>query len=78
MAQRSDLQCDVEKIAYDFERRVGTLHMAPDNCCDMAGCLEFFQKIDKDVKRIETYSGSKPDTLYMLSGNAWNAISPSE
>ena len=76
MTQRSDFMCDVHSIAYDFERRNGTLRMAPDNCCDMDGCLAFFKKIDKNVKLIETFAGTTPDTIYKLSGKQWHAITP--
>ncbi|SEP45341.1 hypothetical protein SAMN02990966_06494 [Rhodospirillales bacterium URHD0017] len=60
-----EIMCDVRGIAYDFERRIGRLYMAEDNCCDMSGCIEFFSGIDPDVRRIETFAGEVPDTVYI-------------
>ena len=74
MARRSDFQCDVESVAYDFQTRTGTLRMAADNCCDMGGCIAFFVRVDPAVSRIETFSGSSPDTIYARTRGHWNAV----
>ena len=76
MAQRDDLGCDAQAIAYDFDRKIGMLKMRDGNCCDMEGCIEFFKAIDPEIRRIETFSGEVPDTVYALTGNSWNAITP--
>ena len=75
---RSDLQCDVRSLTYDFKTRIGTLEMPPDNCCDMLGCIHLFERIDVEVKRIDTFAGSIPDTSYKLSTKGWVAIMAEE
>ncbi|MGH8432866.1 MAG: hypothetical protein ACREUF_20960 [Solimonas sp.] len=74
VTQRDDFQCSVKSMGYDFETRVGTLNMAEHECCDMSGCIAFFTRIDPDVVRINTFSGSKPDTAYLRSGGQWQAM----
>jgi hypothetical protein len=71
MAHRSDFQCDVKSVAYDFQTRTGTLRMAADHCCDMAGCIAFFVRVDPAVSRIDTFSGSNPDTIYARTNGHW-------
>jgi hypothetical protein len=73
---RTDLQCDVVRLAYDFATNVGALQMPPDNCCDMSGCIALFERIDADVTRIETMAGSKPDTIYRRTSEGWRADPP--
>lgn len=76
--------CDVQSVAYDFERKLGTLRMAPYHCCNMSSCISFFSRIDPAVKRIETFSGGVPDTIYarsrdsrsgyLMSGRRWESF----
>lgn len=73
MKQRSDLQCKVRRVSYDFNARTGTLEMAPNNCCHMPGCIALFEGIDPKVKRIYTYAGTVPDTGYERSPDRWIA-----
>jgi hypothetical protein len=70
---RTDLHCNVAGLAYDFETRAGTLHMASNECCDMTGCIALFKRIDTGVKRINTIAGSNPDTIYIMEANGWQA-----
>ena len=73
----SDLQCNVERIEYDFLRQLGVLRMPEANCCDMKGCIELFERIDPDVLRIETFAGGQPDTFYWRRASGrWEAGSP--
>lgn len=73
---RSDVQCRVVGLRYDFEERLGVLVMADGDCCDMRGCIKLFQGIDAAVKRIDTYSGTALDTAYFLHAGKWEARSP--
>jgi hypothetical protein len=50
----------------EWESR-GRLIMTPGACCDMSGCIALFERIDPQVRRIETFSGDKPDTAYTYS-----------
>ena len=61
------LQCTVIGVAYDFPSQTGRLIMTPGACCDMSGCIALFERIDPQVRRIETFSGDKPDTAYTYS-----------
>lgn len=74
MGYRSDLVCEVSALSYDFETQTGKLDMAPSQCCDMVGCVELFEKIDADVKRIDTFAGGIPDTTYKRLPSGWNAV----
>lgn len=72
---RDDLQCVVLSLSYDFVRRVGTLHLAPENCTDMAGAIALFVAIDPDVQRIETFSHPATfDTGYQRTVAGWQAV----
>jgi hypothetical protein len=42
----------------------------------MSGCIAAFERIDGRVQRIETYSGSEPDTFYERQHGKWIAIEP--
>jgi hypothetical protein len=67
------LMCEVTSLAYDFRKKIGRLKMADGDCCDMSGCIAMFSAIDREVSRIETYSGVRKDTLYVRSGTVWSA-----
>ena len=62
---RSELVCDVRGMAYDFDRHLGTLLLASEDCCDMRGCIELFEKVDPEVQRIEIFAGEE-----------WQAVQP--
>lgn len=68
MPSRSDLQCDVKSMSYDFETQTGTLHMAEGDNCDMTGCTALFERVDPQVKNIRTFSGAAEDTSYRRAG----------
>lgn len=68
------LQCKATALAYNPKTRVGRLDIVAGGCCDMSGCIAAFERIDKKVQRIETYSGSKPDTVYKRKQAKWIAI----
>ena len=59
--QSGTLGCEVDRLEYDFNKRIGRLFMPKDNCCDMSGCVAMFERIDPHVKRIETFAAGKPD-----------------
>lgn len=69
------LQCGAKSIRYDFDTKTGQLFMEEGDCCDMSGCIKFFERIDEKVSRIETFSGSAEDTLYVRrrSSGEWTA-----
>lgn len=70
------LKCGVERLEYDFKSATGTLHVPDGHCCDMKGCIEFFQAIDPAVQAIDTFSGVRPDTRYRLTRGDWAASFP--
>ena len=61
------MQCGIIKMEYDFVKRVGKICFPDKECCDFVGCVEWFKKIDKDVRLIITFSGDYLDTVYYLS-----------
>lgn len=69
-----ELMCEPLRVTYDFVTRHGELHMADGDCCDMIGCIDFFTRMDQDAKKIATFSGNKPDTVYVRGDNGkWRA-----
>lgn len=68
-----ELQSNVVAVGYNFERRLGQLHMAENHCADMAGAIEFFSRIDPAVKTILTYAGGVDDTAFHRRGEEWVA-----
>lgn len=75
VVQRKDLICEVSGLSYDFDKRLGTLKMAPNQSCDMSGCVKLFEGIDPDVQMIETFAGNESDTIYKLVAGAWQSAS---
>ena len=78
---RDDVQCYVDRLEYDFQRRAGKLFMGENSCTDMSGCIGLFKKIDPGVELIETIaSPSHPrrDTTYRLVDGKWQAYLPAE
>jgi hypothetical protein len=61
------MQCCVRSVSYNFRDLTGRLDMEDGDCCDMSGCIEFFQALDPGVRLIETFSGSERDTAYIRS-----------
>lgn len=59
------LMCSVVSLIYDFPGHYGHIFFPDCNCCDMAGCINMFEAIDPCVTQIITFSGSKPDTIYI-------------
>jgi hypothetical protein len=70
-----DIGTPVESLTYNFVRHIGQLYLPEGCCCDMDGCIELFQKIDKNVRRIDTFSGMESDTIYIRNGTNWFATS---
>jgi hypothetical protein len=75
--QHPEFQCSVFGLSYDFATKHGVLNMDENNACDMSGCIAFFQRIDPNVKAIQTVAGGCDDTSYRLVGKEWKAIPPS-
>ncbi len=61
----SGLACNLDGIWFPSQSLV-TLHFPGNNCCDMSGAIELATGLNPHVRRIETFSGDKPDTCYMV------------
>ncbi len=69
------LVCRVERLEYDFTTRTGRIYFPKDNCCDMRGCLNLFDAIDRKAQVVHTYAGDDPDTRYRReSPSSWMAF----
>jgi hypothetical protein len=68
-----ELQSAVHGVGYDYLTRTGTLAMDEMNCCDMAGAISFFTRIDSLVKTIAPIAGGRDDTAYRRHGIEWVA-----
>lgn len=64
--------CNVTEISYSPVNKTGVLKMEEGHCCDMTACIKLFERIDPFVDRIQTMSGTTPDTVYRRdSGGKW-------
>lgn len=70
----SDLRCSVIRVSYRFPTHAGDLFLDPDHCCDMGGAIRLFENIDPSVEVISSYSGGKPDTVYVKKAGGWTAL----
>ncbi len=71
------LQCSVRSATYNFRERRGRLDMEEHCCCDMSGCITFFEAIDPKAQEIETFAGEDRDTAYVRRPKlGWEAVRP--
>src|SRR5215831_11102346 len=71
---RGLLGTSVKSLDYSYTTHSGRLYMPAGCCCDMAGCIKLFSRIDPDVAFIQTFSGSEEDTAYArLPHGQWQA-----
>lgn len=71
------LKCEVISISYHFKASVGSLCMGEGNCCDMNGCIAFFEAIDPGVRVIDTHAGGEPDVSYCKRRDGtWTSLAP--
>jgi hypothetical protein len=63
-------------LTYDFETRVGTLHLRPGRETNLKACTELFVAIDPEVECIETRVGNSRSTTYVRTGNGWLSVLP--
>ena len=54
------------------------LEMPAGSVCDMRGAIKMAEALTPLVWRIDTYSGGKPDTIYVIRGAEWAAYEPGE
>ena len=66
--------CRTTSLKYDFCKNRGEIFFPSGTCCDMSGCIAFFEQIDVDVLEIQTYSGVELDTKYVRDENGWKAF----
>lgn len=72
---RADLQAWVFGLTYDFGTHDGCLYMAHGSCVDMTATIALFTRIDPNVRRIQTFSDGKIDTLYVRGPkDIWQAV----
>lgn len=71
-----ELWCSVVSLGYDYVGGFGRLDMVDGHCCHMPACIRLFETIDPNVKRIQTFSGNRIDTIYIRRGKEWTAFSP--
>ena len=50
------------------------LDMPGINVCDMRGAIKAAEALCSAVWRIDTYSGGKPDTMYVLRKGGWECV----
>jgi len=68
--------CRVERIEVEFTVHRAVVHLPPDNCTDMAGCIAIIRRIDPRVREIQTVAGGVPDTRYVCTEGVWRSVPP--
>jgi len=71
IAEKHRLRSSVERIEYDHQREVGFLYQSDLNNCDMGGCIDLFEGISPEVRKIFTWSGDVRDTGYQKLKGVW-------
>jgi hypothetical protein len=71
----TELMCSIDRLDFDFGAHVATLHLADGDCPHMDGAIRLCRRIDPRVQRIVTYSGARPDILYVRGPDGtWQAF----
>ena len=66
-----ELMCEVIEVRYGVAEKIGVAILREGHCTSMSGAIRFFQRIDAEVRQIQTFSGVKRmDTVYTRVGNA--------
>ena len=65
----NEMMAMILEVRYDFRKMEGFLHMVDGHCCDMTGAIQYFRKIDGMVETIFTFSGDRPDTVFLNLGS---------
>lgn len=72
-----ELQCEWEAwMPFPGDPLALGLTMPEGACCDMTGCIEVAKRIHPDVRKIITFAGGEPDTVYVLVDGEWAAWPP--
>ena len=69
------LGCCLESLTYDFNTHSGKLYISGYGCCDMSGCIDFFESIDPHVSQIFPYS-KQNDVFYKKIESEWKSYIP--
>jgi len=66
-------------ITHDFKEHAGQIFQPNGELCDMAACIQLFNRIDPHVSSIRTFHGCDPataekDTVYRKKKGKWEAL----
>jgi len=71
----SQLGCGIKRFEYDFATCVARLFLPDGHCTDMDGAIKLALALDDRCVRVETFTGTAPDTRYILrSDGEWYAL----
>lgn len=70
----NQMQCHLLVAHYDYARQTGFAIFPAGECCDMQGCVDFFQEKSPGIQTICTISGGQRDTCYQYDGEDWLVI----
>ena len=62
----------IRALHYDLKEKFLVVYMGPNTCVDMGGMITYAKKLYPDVRRIQTYAGTVPDSGYNLIGDQWH------
>jgi len=69
------LQCNIEKLTYDFETKVVNFYLPQHNCTDMRGAITVAKRVSPDVQMINVYEDENLINIYLKIADKWTAQS---
>jgi hypothetical protein len=69
------LQCNIEKVTYDFETKVANLYLPYMNCTDMTGAIVFAKRLSPDVEQVQVFEDGHLINIYLRIADKWTAQS---
>ena len=71
------LWCTPVGCSYLYERHEGLFFHEENESVEMNACIAMFKQFDPHVKIINTFAGSRAETVYVKTDDGWKAYEPS-
>jgi hypothetical protein len=68
-----NFMCNVDKIVFDVDQRLGELWLPEMNYPDMSSTIKNFTSVDPEIRLIQTFVGGKLDIAYVKIDSGWEA-----
>ena len=68
-----NFMCNVDKIVFDVNQRLGELWLPAMNAPDMTSTIKNFTSADPEIYLIQTFVDREIDVLYIKTTRGWEA-----